>query len=465
MSFSLTGIASGLDTTTIISQLMELEKVSYTKLQTKQTTLNSELTFFRSVNTKLSALRTAAEDLLLQSNFNLRSATNSDESVLKASVSEYVGETTYRINVTQLASQHIVKSQEISVNDTLTGSITINDHIFTLDNSGNPQTPGSNETIIDTQGLTNDEILTKLMEAINNQNVGAKASILETSPDKKRLVLTSEKAGEANKIEFTDNSSVFALSEVGDSAKNAKLTINGIDIEASTNDLSNVITGMSLTLYKTGETTVTVTRDLDKIASKVETFVKAYNDVINTIKTNTAKGANLQGDSTLRSLESTLSGIFNRNVNFGTDDQENLKYMFDIGLEIDKGKTKASEMTGEITFDKDKFKAALTEDPDMVYKMFSMDESSSNKKGIALLFKESLMDWTRSGTGIIASRIEGYNSEISLLTTQLEDMQTRLDAKEERLKKQFANMETALATLQNQQSWLTSQIASLSTSY
>jgi len=465
MSFSLTGIASGLDTTTIISQLMELEKVPYTKLQTKQTTLNSELTFFRSVNTKLSALRTAAEDLLLQSNFNLRSATNSDESVLKASVSEYVGETTYRINVTQLASQHIVKSEEISVNDTLTGSITINDHIFTLDNSGNPQKPGSNETIIDTQGLTNDEILTKLMEAINNQNVGAKASILETSPDKKRLVLTSEKAGEANKIEFTDNSSVFALSEVGDSAKNAKLTINGIDIEASTNDLSNVITGMSLTLYKTGETTVTVTRDLDKIASKVETFVKAYNDVINTIKTNTAKGANLQGDSTLRSLESTLSGIFNRDVNIGTDDQENLKYMFDIGLEIDKGKTKASEMTGEITFDKDKFKAALTEDPDMVYKMFSMDESSSNKKGIALLFKESLMDWTRSGTGIIASRIEGYNSEISLLTTQLEDMQTRLDAKEERLKKQFANMETALATLQNQQSWLASQIASLSTSY
>ena len=88
MSFSLSGLASGLDTNTIISQLMQLERIPYQKLEQKQSTLSSKQSIFRSINTKLNTLRTAAEDLLLKSNFNLRSATVSDETVLRATVSE-----------------------------------------------------------------------------------------------------------------------------------------------------------------------------------------------------------------------------------------------------------------------------------------------------------------------------------------------------------------------------------------
>src|SRR5690606_4427318 len=111
MSFSLNGIASGLDTGTIISQLMQLERIPYKKLETKKNTINSELSIFRSINTKLSALRTAAQDLTLSSNFNIRSAKVSDESVLKVTANDSAQMGNYQISVTQLAQRHSIHSK------------------------------------------------------------------------------------------------------------------------------------------------------------------------------------------------------------------------------------------------------------------------------------------------------------------------------------------------------------------
>src|SRR5690606_27920950 len=100
-----------------------------------------------------------------------------------------------------------------------------------------------------------------------------------------------------------------------------------------------------------------------KITEKVEAFVNAYNDVIDTIKTNTSKGKALQGDSMLRTLQDELHRMFNTKV----EGNEKFKYLFQVGLEIDKGITNATSMTGKISFDKDKFKAALAENPDEVF--------------------------------------------------------------------------------------------------
>jgi flagellar hook-associated protein 2 len=489
MSFSLQGIASGLDTATIISQLMQMERVPYTKLQSKQTALNSQITAMRTINTKLNTLRTAAEELLTKSNFNLRKVSVSDSSVLTAASSSTTpAENSYNINVTQLASRHAVKSVEFKAGDvsSLTGSIVINGTTIDIKTASEE----------DEEPLTNDDVLTQLMNDINSKKVGVKASIIETRPGWKTLVLTSEKSGTANKIVFGTGSedeedthvyidtsglntappasepedpesehfapslesSVFGFTEIADSGKDAILTVNGIEVVASSNELTNVISGLNISLKKVGETTININSDADKTAEKVDAFVKAYNDVINTIKGYTGKGKDLQGDATVRSLESYLYGLFNRKVDVipaqgsGSESTSSpLRYMFEIGLEIEK--------TGTIKFDKEKFKTALAERPDEVYQLFARDESTNN--GIARVFKDSLMDWTRSGTGILAVKIEGYDSQIAFVKQQMEAMETRLTMKEEKLNKQFAAMETALSSLQNEQSWLSSQLASL----
>lgn len=454
MSFSLSGIASGMDTQTIIRQLMDLERIPYTKLEQKQSTYNSQMSTFRSINTKLSALRTAADELRLSADFFQRSAVNSDESVLTATVSEGAAETSYDIQVTQLATRHTLKStasNELS----LSGDIVI---------SGN----GNQLTFTVDGDVSANENLDKLAQAVNQADLGLKASVIETSPGIKTITFTSDKTGYDNQIAtgaatgdvHIDDSGMLGLT-TATAGRDAKLTINGVYIKASSNELNNVIPGLSLSLAKVGETNVSISQDAEKMADKVDAFVNAYNDVISTIRANTAKGARLQGDLTLRSLQDHLADIFNSSVGESGDTYQ---YMFQIGLEIDKGVLSGSAMTGTISFDRDKFKEALATDADAVFRMFAHAGSETAEKGIAEKFSETLRVWTRAGSGILAARINGFDEQISFVRDQMESLEMRLTMREEQLKKQFSWMETSLMTMQGQMNWLSSQIAALSMS-
>lgn len=447
MSFSLSGIASGLDTNTIISQLMQLERIPYTKLETKKKDYNTELSVFRSINTKLAALRSAADDLRLNSNFNLTGVKSSDESVVKAVGSDGLQEGTFLIEVEQLATYTTLVSKGFNAS----GS--------ELKNLGSVEFTINGETIqVDFTKETDEENLALLADAINKKSeAGVKASVIQTEPGKKSLLLTAKESGETT-IELEDAD--FLGTPDTQTGNNAKFKLNGIQMESSTNEIKDFVSGLTITLFKENATaTITIAKDVDKVAEKVEAFVQAYNDVINTIRTNTAKGAQLQGDSTLRSLQDQLYNLFNSGV--GQDGEAGYQYLYQIGLEIDKGKLKGSEMTGTITFDKEKFKQALLDNPDAVYKLFAHDSATDEEDGIAQKFSNSLLVWTRSGSGILASRIDGYNNQISFITKQMEDMEVRLQKKEEQLKKQFNNMESALLSLQNQMSWLSAQLNSL----
>ncbi|GFR39152.1 flagellar hook-associated protein 2 [Insulibacter thermoxylanivorax] len=454
MSFSLTGLASGLDTATIISQLMQIERIPYQKLEQRQNTLSSQQSIFRNINTKLSALRTAAEELSMSFNFDLRSTTVSDESVVKATASEGVPEGSYVINVESLATRHSLVSKKFSnlgeeLNETLKITIAVGDEsdIFTIDPDPD-------------NGLTVEQALDQLRQKINASELDVTASLITTDDSQgiKRLVITSNKTGTANSISIDDENNQLEF-EDSVKAEDAIFKVNGVEIKSSSNEISEVIPGLSLTLMKAGETTIHVQRDVDKIVEKVEAFVKAYNDVISTVKSNLGKEKSLQGDSTLRTLESHLNNLINRQVG---NDPDALSFLFQIGLEVDKGKVDASSMTGTISFDKEKFKSAFAANPDEVIRLFTyQDKDHPDQNGIAVQFKNSLMEWTSYGKGILAMKIEGYTSEISLINQQMEAMETRLELKEQQLKRQFTAMESALIQLQNQQVWLASQIASM----
>ena len=447
MSFSLSGIASGLDTNNIISQLMQIERIPYTRLETRKSEYNSQLSIFRTINTKLAALRSAADDLRYSSNFNLMGVKSSDESVLKAVGSDSVQEGTYLIEVEQLATYTTYVSDAFEVSGDQ------------LKNLGSVEFKVNGQTVkVTFDKETDEDNLALLANEINKiSDAGVRASVIQTAPGTKALLLTSKETG-ANDIQLQDAG--FLGTGETKLGQNAIFKLNGIEMQSSTNEIKDFVSGLTITLYKPGSSaTVTISKDIDKVAEKVEAFVKAYNDVINTIRTNTAKGAALQGDATLRSLEDQLFNMFTARI--GKDSEFAYQYMFDIGLEIDKGVTKGSSMTGTITFDKEKFKQALQDNPDAVYKLFAHDSENDEEDGIAQKFSDMLLVWTRSGTGILASRIEGYNSQISFITKQMEDMLIRLEKKEAQMRTQFNNMETALLSLQNQMSWMSAQLNSL----
>jgi flagellar hook-associated protein 2 len=73
-------------------------------------------------------------------------------------------------------------------------------------------------------------------------------------------------------------------------------------------------------------------------------------------------------------------------------------------------------------------------------------------------------DTQTGGHGSIDNRLTAADSNLKLLKDQYTEANARIDAKETRLKAQFAAMETALQNAQTQQAWLTGQIASLQNS-
>jgi flagellar hook-associated protein 2 len=84
--------------------------------------------------------------------------------------------------------------------------------------------------------------------------------------------------------------------------------------------------------------------------------------------------------------------------------------------------------------------------------------------GIAELFDRSLYQITDSVSGYLTYKNQSIQGEIDAQTTQIEQMETRLSQKKERLTNQYIAMETMLSKIKNQGDWLTSQIASLSSS-
>lgn len=108
--FQIGGMASGLDTTTIIEQLMMLERKPIAALQQRKSAISQKDSAFQSLNTRLSALKSKLADLTLERNLKAKKVTTSAESVLSATAGAGAAEGSYRIKVNQLATATTVGS-------------------------------------------------------------------------------------------------------------------------------------------------------------------------------------------------------------------------------------------------------------------------------------------------------------------------------------------------------------------
>jgi flagellar hook-associated protein 2 len=126
----------------------------------------------------------------------------------------------------------------------------------------------------------------------------------------------------------------------------------------------------------------------------------------------------------------------------------------DLGISVPRGTGgTASEdgKDGKLVIDSDKLTSALNADWTSVKSYFT---------GFATSVTTYVKTQT-GGSGVIDKRLDSSARNQKLLQSEVDQMNDRLDAKEKRLKAQFAAMESAMAASQTQQAWLTSQIASL----
>jgi flagellar hook-associated protein 2 len=462
-SLRLPGIGSGLDTDSIISQLMALEKRPVTLLQQKSDTLTTQANAWRDVNSRLLNLQNRLADLRNNSIWDARKATLGDPSVATVTVSSSAALGTHSITTampqgTRWLSVRNIANPDAALNRT--GTIRIN-------SSG-----ANNGKTIDIVGT---DTLRSIVSKINaDPTLGLTAELVQVGTSY-RLQVTSA-AGAANDFTLSDQSGTVAsylqiLSSGGNAgvklqtASDYQLTIDGTTTTSTTNVFKNVLPGVDVTVLKatTAPVVMTVDRDADKAVKAVKEFVDQYNSVVDFLDSQTSydaktkKAGTLFGESLVRSIQGALDQRLTSPVSAVADEYELLSQ---VGVTMEKFSS-GGNLSRKLTFDESKFRAALAANPNAVKDLFTLNSGSN--KGIAVRTEEWLKDYTSTG-GLVLSQAASLDKTISQVKDQIDRWNTQiLPIKEERLRRQFNALDVAMSQIQSQGQWLSQQILSLPT--
>jgi len=367
--------ATNLDINSIVSQLMTVERQPIAKLDRKEAGYQAKLSAYGSVKGAVSSFQTAVQGLNNASKFQAVKATPSDTTIFSASASSIAVAGTYSLEVTSLAQAQKLAAvgQSSSTAAIGTGASTTVTFDFgtvsggTFDSGTGKYTgaafasSGSGTKTVTIDSTNNS--LQGIRDAINAAGIGVTATIInDGGASPYRLALSSDSNGASNSMKISvsgdatvgtllahDPAGTQNLSETI-TAQNAVFKVNGVSVSKTSNTVSDVVQGVTLTLSKvtTSPVTLSVARDTGAISSSISGFVKAYNDLASTLKNVSAydasskQGAILQGDSTVRSLQSQLRGMLSTAV-VGTSGA--LTTLSDVGVSFQKDGTLALNQT------------------------------------------------------------------------------------------------------------------------
>ncbi|KUK40823.1 MAG: Flagellar hook-associated 2 domain protein [Clostridia bacterium 62_21] len=434
------GIVSGLDTKTLVEQLMAIERRPLNSLLQKKSELESLKSLWADVEGRLRSLRDKAEALASGDVFGGWKASSSDEEVVAAEVVGEVRAATYEISVTSLARPHIVAS-----NPSESGTETA------LGRSGTFKVNGKEVTVVP------EDTLRDIEDKINAAGAGVTATIVDY-----RLVLTGTTTGSGARIALEDVSG-SVLQDLGfldadgtlknevQAPQDAVFTVNGLTVTRSSNVVEDVIEGVRLTLKEESSAVVEVAMDVDSAVSAVKSFVDQYNSLMEflgeELSYDAASGeaGRLQGDLTAVQLYYRLREMVGSRVETAEGE---FAYLFQVGIST-------TGVEPRLTFDESVFREKYAEDPDSVASLFN------SAQGVAVKLSAFLTVWTAEATGIIDRKEETLDARISYIEERIEAFERRLEAEEENLWRKFTAMEQAIAALQAQSNWLTLQASRL----
>jgi flagellar hook-associated protein 2 len=441
------GIASGMDTESIITQLMSIESAPRTRTARQQVTVQARQDALRQIDTKLTNLKLAAGDLRSASIWTPTQAVSSgNESVLTARQLAGAAPGGYTVNVSSLASA-----------DSRTYQWNAGGGSLTVDYKAGA---GPLTKTFDLTGKSLDDAVSTINSDDSSPvwavNVGGKLSLSRR-----------DTGDHANWGFDASGPAIGALTASRDGA-NASYTVAGdaTTYTSHTNVASDGLPGLELTFKSTGTSTVTVSTPSaksDDVATKLKAFVAAYNDAVDLVRSklsekrvvnpqsdDDAKQGALFGDDT---LDSVLTSMRQAISAAGLDS-------LGVSVASTGSGTSPDALAGKLTFNQATFDTAWAAGPSAVKAKLGSPDAA----GFAQSFEAVLDPITRSGDGLLDQRVSDADSELSYIKDSLATMDLRLQTKEDMLRKQFTAMEQAIAASQSASSSLASQLAQLSSS-
>lgn len=298
--------------------------------------------------------------------------------------------------------------------------------------------------------------LTNVAKLINkDSHLGVTASVVNDgsgSDTPWRLILSLNKTGDDAAVDFpyfyfVDGEQDFQLEQKRD-AKDAKIKLDGFEIELPENKTSELISGVSINLKKAkpgDEFTLKIEEDVLAIAEKVSDLTTKMNGVLafikeqNTMNEATDTSRTLGGDIMLQTLQGRIHAAVFKDVatEFGN------KKVSEIGIIFNR--------EGLVEFDKSKFESKLTENYKLVSQILNGHMEQVNKSnGFIDNLNEAVSAVLRFPDGLIQSRRKSLQTNIEQIDQKIDQKLRQIEDKERTLKDKFARLEGTIARIQSQ---------------
>lgn len=472
------GIGSGLDINSMVTQLVALENRPLTQMKAEATSLQTQVSSYGKLSSLFSALQSASNKLTSATLWTQAAPSSSDPASVSVTGGSGATPGNYAVSVQRLAgSQTVASDSAFPDASSLVGAGQFKVELGAWEDNPPltfvPKVGGGSATI----DLTASDTLQTLRDKINAMGAGVTASLV-TDSSGVRLAMRSSSTGAENGFRVTttdidgDNTNASGLSrfaydpEGGTTsmalklaAQDAKATVNGIEVQSASNELSSVISGVTLKLHKltTSDVDVGVATDRAGIKSAIEAFATAYNDLSKTITEQTKYdaaskvGGPLQGDSAVNSLQRQLRAV----LNSPSTASSAFARLSDVGLQMQRD--------GTLKTDSTKLDSAVNNLAELKKAFANTDTGNVSNQGFARRYAD-LATQVLGVDGSITTRTEGLRQRITRNSTDQEKLADRVDRFQQRLVAQYTAMDANLSKLNSLSNYLTQQLASLTSS-
>lgn len=447
------GLASGIKTKDVIDALINVAAIPKTLVTNRITDRNSVISNLQSLNTALQALTDKAKAAASSTSLARYTASSSSEAVTVVA-----GETA-RAFSTDIVVDTLARAHAVV---TAAGDATAFGGTFSLVAADGSVTE-----------VTGSGSAAELAAAINAAKAGVTATVVPGGRDAQgaalsRIQITSTRTGAEGAFSLHRGTAAeVAASTSVDvaTAPGAAVLAQGTDavirlfagtaaeqvVTSASNTFTDVGEGIDITVgaVSADPVTVTVTPDAKAQSDAASAFVKEIATLLTRIDNGSkatvaapGKATTLgvfTGDSTVRSLRAALASAVQSPVD-GVSPST-------IGITVDKA--------GVLSFDADRFAAAMADDPEAVQSVFA---------AVSARVQATTTQYSDKYDGLVTQRITGQQGEVKTLEKQVERMDLRLDMRRATLERTYAAMEVRLSGLQSRSDWLTSQLSALTPS-
>ncbi|MCF6093424.1 flagellar hook-associated protein 2 [Microaerobacter geothermalis] len=498
------GLASGIDTESIVQKLMNAERIPLDKMEQKKQTLEWQRDAYREMNTSLLELRNMAFDMKLQSTYLSKSASSSNETIVKATASSSAVDGVHTVEV-----QKIARGVSATSTAALGSNLDANGNIDTSSLSNQFGITGTVAFTLNGVAFSYDTSTKTIYDVVNDINnykdANGNGLGVKVSYDKNldRFFLNSTGTGSSAQINLQDTTGTlfgttlkidFTADSDGDPSKltltgqDAQIVYNGASFTMSTNQFT--INGINFDLQSEAPGTtvnLNVSSNTEQVFDKIVEFIGKYNEVIDKINTKLseekyrdyppltekqkeemsekqielweekAKSGLLRSDTI---LSNALAQFRNDFANSVTGLPSDMDSMFDIGF-----KTGSYDQKGKIIIDEDKLRQALTDNPEKVMNLFTQThDTDQSQRGIAARLYESIKDamdkiTDKAGSSNSYSTVDQsvLGKALDRLENDMNEFEDRLIEIENRYWRQFTAMERAISQYNSQAGWLMQQ--------